>query len=139
MPSITVETVTQLARIAFLIGALTDGLAVVPMVIPRVGRALFGGDLSRTGPEYRYAMQIGASLMAGWTVLLLWAAASPLERRAVLLLTIFPVVTGIVIATAIAARRGVVRVRRAIPLWVHLGLVSTFYIVVYVLAGRFAR
>jgi hypothetical protein len=135
----TIETVTLLARIAFVIGAVTDGLAIVPMLMPRVGAALFGGDSSRSGPEYRYAMAIGASLMAGWTVLLLWAAARPLERRMLLLLTVFPVVTGIVIATAIAARRGVVRVGRAIPLWVHLGLVSAFYIVVYGLAGRFAR
>jgi hypothetical protein len=139
MPSISIETATLLVRVAFVLGAATDGLAVVAMVIPRVGTALFGGGSSRTGPEFRYAMGIGASLMAGWTVLLLWAAADPLERRAVLLLTVFPVITGIVIATAIAARRGVVRVRRAVPLWAHLGVVSTFYIVVYVLASHFAQ
>ena len=135
----TIETVTLLLRVAFLVGAVTDGLAIVPMLFPKVGVALFGGDMSRTGPEYRFAMGIGAALMAGWTALLLWAAASPLERRAVLLLTVFPVVTGIVIATALAARRGVVRVARAIPLWAHLGVVSTFYIVAYVLASQFPR
>jgi len=138
MSNVSLETVTQLARIAFLLGAVTDGLAILPMLSRRVGAALFGGDLSRSNHEYRYAMGIGASLMAGWTLLLLWGAASPLERRAVLVLTVFPVITGIVAATVLAVRRGVIRLSRAVPLWVHLWVVSFFYAVVYVLLGRFA-
>jgi len=46
------------------------------------------------------------------------------------LLTVFPVVTGIVIATAVAARRRVVLLSRVIPLWIHLGVVSFLYIIV---------
>lgn len=139
MPSISIETATLLARVGFLVGAVTDGLAIVPMLSRRVGVALFGGDPSSDSPEYRYAMGIGASLMAGWTVLLLWAAASPLERLDLLWLTVVPVVAGIFLATLLAARRGVVRVSRVIPLWIHLGLLSGFYLVVYVLARPFAR
>ncbi|MBN1425225.1 hypothetical protein JXA88_11785 [Candidatus Fermentibacteria bacterium] len=138
MSSVSLDTVTQLARIAFLLGAVTDGLAILPMLSRRVGAALFGGNSSRSHHEYRYAMGIGASLMAGWTLLLLWGAASPLERRAILVLTIFPVITGIVAATVLAVRRGVIRLSHAIPLWAHLGAVSVFYAVVYVLLGRFA-
>jgi hypothetical protein len=138
MSPVSLETVTQLARIAFLLGAVTDGLAILPMLSRRVGAALFGGDSSRSSHEYRYAMGVGASLMAGWTLLLLWGAASPLERRAVLVLTVCPVITGIVAATVLAVRGGVIRLSRAVPLWVHLGVVSLLYAVVYVLLGRFA-
>ncbi|MEW6363567.1 MAG: hypothetical protein AB1714_02890 [Acidobacteriota bacterium] len=138
MPDVSAETVTLLARVAFLVGAVTDGLAIIPMLSRRVGVALFGGDPSRDSSEYRYAMGVGASLMAGWTLLLLWGAASPIERRDILLLTVFPVVTGIVLATVIAARRGVVVVSRVIPLWMHLGIVSLFYVLVYVLSIPFA-
>ena len=44
-------------------------------------------------------MGIGGSLMTGWTFLLLWAVRKPIERRAVSLLTAFPVVFGIFIVT----------------------------------------
>jgi hypothetical protein len=49
-----------------------------------------------------------------------------MEMRAALLLTVFPLITGIVIATAFAARDRVVLPSRIIPLWIHLGLVSLF-------------
>jgi hypothetical protein len=138
MPTISVETAALLVRIAFLAGAITDGLAIIPMLSRRVGVALFGGDSSRNSAEYRYAMGIGASLMAGWTLLLLWATVSPIDRRDILLLTVFPVITGIVFATLIAVRNGIVLLSRAVPLWIHLGFVSLFYVVAYALSSPFA-
>jgi len=138
MPDLSLDTVTRLARIAFLVGAVTDGLAVFPMLSRRLAVTLFGGDPSNDRPEYRFAMRLGASLMAGWTVLLLWGGIRPIERRDLLLLTVFPVVTGIVGATAVAVRRGVLRRARVLPLWIHLGLVSGFYLVVYALSRPFA-
>ena len=139
MPTVSSETIAFLIRVAFLVGAITDGLAVIPMLSRRIGAALFGGDSSRNNMEYRFAWGIGAALMAGWTLLLLWGAASPIERRDILLLTLFPVISGIVLATVIAARRGLVSVSRMIPLWMHLGTVSLFYIMVYVLSIPFAH
>jgi hypothetical protein len=40
-------------------------------------------------------MGMGASLMLGWTALLLWADRKPLARRGVLLLTVVPVIAGL--------------------------------------------
>ena len=139
MPSVSSETITLLLQIAFLVGAVTDGLAVIPMLSRRIGAALFKGDSSRSNPESRFAWGVGAALMAGWTLLLLWGAANPLARRDILLLTVFPVIAGIVLATVIAARRGLVSVSRLIPLWIHLGAVSLFYITVYILSIPFAH
>jgi undecaprenyl pyrophosphate phosphatase UppP len=127
--------VELLLRAAFLIGAVTDGLAIVPMLSPRAASALFGGDPGRASREYRYAMLIGASLMAGWTVLLLWGAASPFERRDLLVLTVVPVVAGIVAASVVASRRGVVKAARMVPLWIHLSLISALYLVAYGLSA----
>ena len=134
MSEVSIETITVLLRVAFWLGAVTDGLAVIPMLSRRIGAAVFGGDRSRDNIEYRFAMGIGAALMAGWTLLLLWGAASPLARRDILLLTVFPVITGIVLATVLAARRGLISVSRTVPLWTHLGAVSLFYITVYILS-----
>jgi len=121
-------------RISFLIGAITDGLAIIPMVFPRIGSALFGGDTARLGAEYRYAMGIGASLMAGWTALLFWGAISPIERCDILLLTLFPVIAGIIAATVVAVRNKVVLLCRVIPVWIHLGCLSVLFMVSYALS-----
>jgi hypothetical protein len=40
--------------------------------------------------QHRMDMGVGASLMLAWTVLLLWADRKPMERKGVLLLTVFP-------------------------------------------------
>lgn len=135
MPIVSLKTVILLMKIAFLVGAITDGLAIIPMLSRRVGAALFSGDSSgKDTASYRYAMGIAASLMAGWTILLLWGSINPIERRDILILTVFPVIIGIVLATIIAARQNIVRPSRVIPLWIHLGIVSLFYILVYILS-----
>lgn len=139
MPAVSLETATRLLQIAFLAGAITDGLALVPMIFPRAGAALFGGDPSlRTSASHRYAMGIGASLMAGWTALLLWGALDPIARRDVLLLTVFPVIAGIVLATATAVRGRILAASRLVPLWVHLGALSLYYAICYWLSGPWA-
>lgn len=138
MTTVSKEAATLLIQIAFLVGAVTDGLAIIPMLSYRVGVWLFGGGSSRNSYEYRYAMGMGASLMAGWTFLLLWGVVNPIERREILLLTVFPVITGIVLATVFAVRHRVIRFSRAIPLWIHLGIVSLLYGVSYIVSIPFA-
>jgi hypothetical protein len=65
--------------------------------------------------EFRYAMGLGAALMFGWTVLLLWAYMRPLERKGVLLITIFPVITGLFLAGVWAAVTGFFSVEKIVP------------------------
>jgi hypothetical protein len=73
-------------KLAFIIGAIIDGLAVIPMVIPWAAKIFWGFD-GFTGIYY-FAMGMGASLMLAWTVLLVWAYGKPLERRFIALFTI---------------------------------------------------
>jgi hypothetical protein len=65
--------------------------------------------------EFRYPMGLGASLMFGWAVLFLWANKRPMERKGVLVLTIFPVITGLVATGAWAAASGRFPVTRVVP------------------------
>ena len=51
------------------------------MLSPRIADVLWG--LHDTSGTYRFAMGYGASLMLGWTLLLLWAYRRPVERRVV--------------------------------------------------------
>jgi hypothetical protein len=134
MLNLSPETVTLMAKIAFLVAAVTDALALVPMLLPGVGSALFGGDSSRGSPQSRYAMNLAAALMAGWTVLLFWGAAQPIERRGVLLIVVCPSIIGIVAASVGAARRGVIQARRMVPLWIHLVALSAYCLFTYALS-----
>jgi len=105
----------RLLRAAFLAGAVTDALALGPMLVPRLGQLLWGFT-DPSGP-YRFAMGYAASLMLAWTVLLLWAYRDPLPRRFVAALTVL-VIYGLVATEIIAVRAGYLATWRMIPTWV---------------------
>ncbi|NNL68456.1 MAG: hypothetical protein HKO70_00665 [Acidimicrobiia bacterium] len=92
-------------KASYIVGAVADGLVGVLMLLPgRMGE-----------PGFRYAMGLGASLMFGWTVLLLWGYRKPMERRGILLITVFPVISGLVATGLWAAITGFLPVWRIIP------------------------
>jgi hypothetical protein len=82
-------------RIAYWAGAFLDAKACVWMLSAKPILEMNDGRQFHPGWDYRYAMAFGAALMAGWTVLLLWADRKPVERRGVLLITVFPVIAGL--------------------------------------------
>ena len=104
----------RLLRTAFVAGAITDAVAVIPMLVPDVARLLWGFDTECGG--YRFAMGYGASLMLGWTALLVWAYRRPIERRFVAALTVF-VVYGLVSTEIIAVLSGHIAAWRLVPTW----------------------
>ncbi|MBU1174271.1 MAG: hypothetical protein KKH72_02630 [Alphaproteobacteria bacterium] len=81
-------------RIAYWAGAIADAVMVVAMMVPELNRILVLNEATEFEftAAYQFAMVFGASLMAGWTVLLIWADRKPVERRGVLLITVFPVI-----------------------------------------------
>jgi hypothetical protein len=115
---------TQLLRWAFLVGAVTDAFALVPMLVPEAGNLLWG--FNDTTGSYRFAMGYGASLMLGWTGLLVWAYQRPLERRFVAALTVL-VIYGLVAAEVVAVVSGAMPAWRMIPTWcLQAGLLVLF-------------
>ena len=109
------ERRATLLRIAFLAGAVTDALALVPLLSPMMARVLWGFD-APPGP-YRFAMGYAASLMAAWTLLLLWACQRPIERAFVAALTAF-VIWGLVLTEVAAIMSGTLPLWRMAPTWV---------------------
>src|SRR6185295_10300947 len=118
----------KLLRVAFIAGAITDALALLPMLVPSLARLLWGfDDLSGA---YRFAMGYGASLMLGWTGLLLWAERRPLERAFVAALTV-AVIYGLLLTEVVAVCSGSLAAWRMVPTWclqaVLLGLFAGGY------------
>ncbi len=105
-------------KISFLIGAITDALALIPMVIPAAAK-IFWGFSDFTGIYY-FAMGMGASLMLGWTTLLFWAYRKPLERRYVALFTVF-IVAGFVITEIVLSSQGYIQISK---FWVSMVMQS---------------
>ncbi len=81
----------SLLRASYWAGAILDVLAFLIMLFPPL--FAWNNRLAnfQPGVEFRYAMGMGAPLMLGWTVLLLWADRKPFERRSVLWITLLVV------------------------------------------------
>ncbi len=121
----------KLLKISLWIGAVTDALAAVIMIFPELRIHIFGAENFVISPAYRYALGLGASLMVGWTILLIWASIKPVERRGIYLITVFPVITGIITAQIFAVKSGYLLLNKVIPLWIHLTVVSALFIYSY--------
>ena len=104
----------KLLRVAFAAGAITDALAIVPMLVPPLAKYLWGFE-DGSG-AYRFAMGYAASLMLGWTILLVWAYQSPVERRVVAALTAV-VVGGLVVTEVVAVLSWQLAIWRMVPTW----------------------
>ena len=112
------------------LGAVLDGISVGP--IYRVDAASFG-------PEYQFAMFMGASLMAGWTALLVWGAFQPVERRAILLLTAVPVVLGLWASTIYAGFSGLTTLANVLPVAVFQAVIFGLMLGAWSVARRLAQ
>ena|SRR6266545_2894363 len=123
-------------RVSYWAGAIVDAAMIVPMLSPKIGAALFGIHDRHPGSEYRYAMAVGASLMAGWTGLLVWADRRPVERRAVLLVTIFPVLVGLIVAGGYAVASGLVDASTMTPTWLLQLALACLFAIAYRRGGR---
>ncbi len=120
-------------RVGFIAGAVVDALAVLPMVIP-FGAKLFWGFSDFTGMYY-FAQGIGAPLMLGWTLLLLWAYKKPMERRFVSMLTLI-VVLGIAIGGVVSVCNGYVDAVKMIPTFIMWPIWITLFGYGFYISGK---
>lgn len=95
----TCQTKLRIMKTICWTGAVADALWTVALVWPLFFTVLTGRPEGEFDLTLRLTMGIGASLMAGWTLLLVWAAQNPVERRAVMLLTLCPVIAGLLVVT----------------------------------------
>jgi len=92
---------------------------------------MYGLDDITVTAEYLYMSRIAASLMLGWTFLLFWAVLKPIERRRVLLLTVIPVMFGLVTSSIVAVTSGLVRVEYMLPMWLFNAIIVIIFLTAY--------
>lgn len=122
-------------RTCFWIGVAADLVAVVPLLFPEAAKILFRLQNAGSGDDYRYVSGIAASLMLGWTFLLAWGSFKPIERKGILLLTVAPVLAGLLISSVLAVQSGFIRMASMLPLWVFYALIIPLYVVAYIIAA----
>jgi hypothetical protein len=99
----------SMLKFTFILGAVIDGAIAISWLLIASGLSIpniLNGHVG-AGEDYQLAMFIGAMFMAGWTVLLVWGAMNPIERRGLLLITSgFLLLSVIVEATFFSAMLG---------------------------------
>jgi hypothetical protein len=125
-----------LIKVPYWMGIGADALWAVALFVPGVFGILSGNPDFDPDLQIRLIMGIGGSLMTGWTFLLLWGVREPIERRAVILLTAFPVVFGLFFVTLIGFLGG-----NTSGIWILIKTTILFVSMItsYILAGKTAR
>lgn len=125
----TIKKKIRWLRIAYWTGAVLDAVAFLQMMFPGFTAKIMEVNFLVT-PEYKMAMQFGASLMLAWTVLLVWADRKPVERRAILPITLIIIVMNFITFLQ-AAHLGLIPVEKLIPQLIVILAVFVLYIFVW--------
>jgi uncharacterized membrane protein len=113
-------------RTSYWVGVVADAVATVAILIPsRMGES-----------EFRYPMGLAAALMLAWTVLLIWADRRPVERRGVLLLTVFPLITGLMASCVFAGSSGQLPMEQVVARLAVMGIIAVLLLYSYARANR---
>ena len=124
-----------LIKFPYWLGIAADALWAAALLFPPVFGVLTGVDDFSPDWQMQSVMTIGGVLMAGWTVLLLWAVQRPIERRFVILLTAI-LVTAFFLLALVNVLRGM-----ANEYWILIKCLVLFVTMItsYSLSGRVDR
>lgn len=92
-------------RLPYWLGILADSMWAIALFYPPVFGLLTGNPEFNPELEIRLIMGIGGTLMACWTILLIWALRKPIQRRFIILLTAL-VVLGMALVALIGMMNG---------------------------------
>jgi hypothetical protein len=117
---------------AYWIGILLDAGAAILLMFPSLSAVFYHWSTYQASPALGDIAGEAAALMWGWTFLLYWADRKPVERRGVLLLTVFPVLFGLMATRLLDVRSGLIS-------WFPAGMVQPALVVLFLAAYFTAR
>ena len=103
---------------SYWIGIVADAIATLLLFSPTLANFVFQPQPFEIPELYLYVTRVAGALMLGWTVLLFWAKSKPIERADILLITLFPVVTGLAIAAGLVAQSNQISTSKLLPMFV---------------------
>lgn len=127
------RNVIRWLRLSYRAGAVVDFAAGWMMLVPALFSLMNRPAAFQPADAYRYAM--GAPLMFGWTILLLWADREPLERRGILPITLL-VVLGEIITQVWGISVGFVPLGAVAPTFMMQALLASLFCFAYFNARR---
>jgi hypothetical protein len=119
----------------FLIGVVVDAVAALALALPAGSpvRQLAYPGVDATQTAFADGARTAFPLMLGWTILLAWGAFAPVERRALLLVTL-PVVLGFVVVESLDISAGHASLAGTAPTFA----IQTVLVVLLITAWRLA-
>ena len=126
----------RLLIVSYWIGIIADALATLLLFSPAIADLVLHPGPFEVSNAYLYVSRIAGALMLGWTVLLFWAQRKPVERADILMITLFPVVTILAGAAALAVRSGHISIARLAPIFLLYVVVYCTYIPSFLWAKR---
>ena len=124
---------------SYWIGIIADALATVLLFSPTVADFALQPQPFEVSAIYLYVTRVGGALMFGWTVLLFWAQMRPIERADILLITLFPVVTILVVAAGLLAKSNQISASNLLPIFILYVVIYCTFIPSYIWAKRQQR
>ncbi len=121
-------------KFVYKLGAAIDLYFVFALVFPSIWAFTFRMDHYNPDISERLAIMTGASLMLGWTCLLLWADKEPVKRKFILILTFCPVVSGFLLLLGYDLLYGQAELKNVVLILVKLLVLSTLLITAYMAA-----
>ena len=123
-------------RISYWVGAIVDGFVAIAWLFPDFWASFSNFLQHANSVELSFSMWQGAALMAGWTVLLLWADRKPVERKGILLITIFPVLAGMVLANILSVSSGLRTIETVAPVLLLQCLLAVLFMGSYLIQKK---
>ena len=125
------KQIVLLLHIVYWIGIIADGISTIVLLSPELAKASFGLQTIPSSGPYLYVSRLAASLMLGWTILLFWADRKPVERKEILLITVFPVVVGIACAGLLSVTSQFIQLQTILPLLIFNLTLIILYLISY--------
>ena len=120
-----------LLSVSYWIGAVLDLFVACSMIFSSLFSKIYGLKNFDDPSSFRAVMGMCASLMIGWSALLIWADRKPVERKGVLVITVFPVIVGMAGSIVYGVASGFITLERAVITWIIQGMLIVLFLYSY--------
>jgi len=133
------QTKLRFIKVVLWVGIIMDFVSCVPLLVPSLGARMYGLTFVPSGEEFLLVSRMAAVFMVGWTLLLIWVVQKPVERRGVILLTVFPVLIGLALSPVGAVLSGMITLPFLVPLWIWQAILAGLFLLAYMFARQLGK